>query len=438
MWGAVPARNPGFGGREELLAAVRERLVAGDKAFVLALYGMSGVGKTQLAAEYAHRFADSYDLVWWIAAEQAGLIGEEFAELADALGYALPGAGTIAVQRVVLAELHRRDGWLLVFDNAETPADVIGWLPGGSGHVLITSRERGWAEVAVPVEVNVLARGESTAILQGRVAGLAETDAGRLADQLGDLPLALAQAAGFMDETGMTASEYLGLLRTRAGQLLAQSAPRSYSRSLAATTELIADRLASEDPAAAELARLCAFFSSEPIPQDMFTRAAAELPGELAARAADPLAWRLTLGQLARQSVARVEQRGLQMHRLTQAILRDQLASEQAAATRAQAEAILSASNPGDPLNPATWHMWAAVMPHLLASNLAATDNPGLRQLACHAMRIPAGARRYPNRPRSRRPPLAALALSTRRRSPGHSGDGTPFRLGAQGHGPLR
>ena len=109
----------------------------------------------------------------------------------------------------------------------------------------------------------------------------------------------------------------------------------SYPRSLAAATQLIADRLAAEDPAAAELASLCAFLAPEPIPEDLFTGAAAELPGALAARAADPLAWRQTLAQLARQSLARIDQRGLQMHRLTQAILRDRLPPEQAAATRA-------------------------------------------------------------------------------------------------------
>ena len=81
----------------------------------------------------------------------------------------------------MLGELRERGRWLLVFDNAENPADIAGWLPGGGGHVLITSRERAWAEIAAPVEVDVLARAESVAILQDRVAGLGEADADRLA-----------------------------------------------------------------------------------------------------------------------------------------------------------------------------------------------------------------------------------------------------------------
>ncbi len=380
----IPARNPGFTGRDDLLAEVREQLVAGDKAVVQALHGTGGVGKTQLAAEYAHRFAGSYDLAWWINAEQGGLIGDQVAALGHALGCLQPGAGTEAVRAAVLAELRYRGRWLLVFDNAEDPADVAPWLPGGGGHVLITSRQRGWDEVAAPVEVDVLARAESVAILQARVTVLSGADADRLATELGDLPLAIAQAAGFMADTGMTADEFLGLLRTRARQLLAQGAPGSYPRSLAATSGLMADRLARQDPAAAELASVCAFLAPEPIPENLFTSAVSVLPTELAARAADPLAWRQTLAHLTRQSLARIDHRGLQMHRLTQAILRERLTPAQAAATRNYAEALLAANDPGDPPNPVTWPRWARLTPHVLAADLAATDSPALRELARH------------------------------------------------------
>src|ERR1700748_131238 len=177
----IPARNPGSTGRDDLLDQVRERLLAGDKAVVQALHGMGGVGKTQLAAEYAHRFAGTYDLAWWINAEQGGLIGEQVAALGLALGCMLPGAGTQTVRAAVLAELRHRGRWLLIFDNAEDPADVAPWLPGGGGDVLITSRRRGWQEVAAPVEVDVLARAESVAILQARVTVLSKADADRLA-----------------------------------------------------------------------------------------------------------------------------------------------------------------------------------------------------------------------------------------------------------------
>ena len=381
----LPARNPGFTGRDGLLVAVRERLVAGDRAVVQAFQGMGGVGKTQLAVEYAYRFAGAYELAWWVSSEQAGLIGDQFAALGAALGCVQPGAGVEVVRAAVLGELRERGQWLLVFDNAENPADITRWLPG-AGHVLITSRGRKWTEVAAPVEVDVLARAESVAILQNRVAGLSDADADRLAAQLGDLPLAVAQAAGFIAETGMPAAQYLDLLRTQAGTLLDQAAPgSSYPRSLAAATRLAADRLDRDDPAAAQLASVCAFLAAEPVPEDLFTNAPGDLPSELAARAADTLAWRQTLAHLARQSLARIDQRGLVLHRLTQAILRDRLTPAQAAATRDCTEAILAAADPSDPANPVTWPRWAQLMPHLLAADLAAADSPELRWMACNA-----------------------------------------------------
>jgi hypothetical protein len=381
----IPARNAGFTGRDGLLVAVRERLLAGDKAVVQAFQGLGGVGKTQLAIEYAHRFAGAYDLAWWVDSEQGGLIGDQFATLGGALRCAEQGAGVEVVRAAVLGELRQRGRWLLVFDNAESPADVTGWLPGGGGHVLITSRERRWAEIAAPVEVDVLARAESVAILQGRVTGLGEPDADQLAAQLGDLALAIAQAAGFMAETGTAAGDYLGLLDTRARQILREGRPESYPASLAAATEVTADRLAGDDPAAAQLASICAFLAAEPIPLDLLTGAAAVLPGELAARAADPIAWRQTLAHLARRSLARIDQRGLVMHRLTQAILRDRLPPGEAAATRGYAEAILAAPDLGDGTDPGTWPGWAALMPHLLAADPAATDSSDLRWQASHA-----------------------------------------------------
>jgi tetratricopeptide (TPR) repeat protein len=379
----IPARNPQFTGRDQMLVALREALTGGERAVVQALQGMGGVGKTQLAAEYAWRFAGAYELGWWVDAEQGGLIGDQLAALGIALGCVESGTRIEAVRAAVLGELRDRGRWLLVFDNAQVPEDLTGWLPGG-GHVLITSRHR-WAGIATPVEVDVLTRGESVALLVGRDSELAEAEATRLAEALGDLPLALAQAAGYLAETGMDTAEYLGLLRTRTREILDQGRPVSYPRSLAAATGLAADQVARDDPPAAELAGLCAFLAPEPVPADLFTGAADELSAELAARAAEPIAWRQTLTQLSRHALARLDHRGVQMHRLIQAIIRGRLTPEQAVTTRERTEAILAANNPRDPGNPATWPRWAQLMPHVLAADLAATTNPSLRWLACNA-----------------------------------------------------
>ena len=383
----VPARNPGFTGRDKLLVRLRESLLSGDRAVVQALRGMGGVGKTQLATEYAHRFAGEYDIVWWIAAEQAGLLLDQIAGLATPLRCASTDAPAPVAAQAALAELRASGRWLLVFDNAQAPGDLAPWLPGGTtGHVLITTRTSGWTEVAAtPVEVGVFARAESVAVLRSRVPGLAEAEAGQLAGELGDLPLGIAQSASYLADSGMPAAEYLDLVQRRAAHILDQGPLMSYPTSLAGATQLTMERLARDDAGAPALAEICAFLAAEPIPLALFTAAADQLPQPLGAAAADVLAWRKLLAALGRSSLARIDQQALQMHRLTQAILRDRLTPERAAATRALAEKILAASDLGDPADPAAWPGWAQLLPHILAIDPAVSSDPDLRALACNA-----------------------------------------------------
>jgi hypothetical protein len=199
----VPPRNPRFTGRDGMLTELRRRLRAEEPTLVVqALYGLGGVGKTQLALEYAHRFAADYDLVWWTDAEQAVLLPGQLAQLAARLGLA-PGPTVAATVERLLAELRGRDRWLLIFDNAERPQDIAAYLPGGAGHVLITSRYPGWGALGGRLEVDVLPRAETVALLRARIPALSEELADALAAELGDLPLAAAQAAGYLEQTDL-------------------------------------------------------------------------------------------------------------------------------------------------------------------------------------------------------------------------------------------
>ena len=217
--------------------------------------------------------------------------------------------------------------------------------------------------------------------------GLSVGDADRVAAALGDLPLAVAQAAGYLARRACPPGSTRAWSGTRAAQLLGEGRPSSYPRSLAAVTVLALDRLRGQDPAAAELAGVCAFLAPEPVPADWFPGAAAELPAGLARHGRGPggLASGAGPGQPQRAGPRRPD--GLLMHRLTQAIIRSCLPPEQAAATRALAEAILAASDPGDTDAPGTWPAWARLLPHLLALEPAASSNPGLRRVAYHATR---------------------------------------------------
>jgi tetratricopeptide (TPR) repeat protein len=383
----VPARNPGFTGRDKLLVALREALLSGDHAVVRALHGLGGVGKTQLAIEYAHRFAGDYDLVWWVNAEEAGFIGVQLTQLAQELGCVGPGADSRSAIRALLSELRQRDRWLLVFDNATEPEAVRNVLPGGVGHVLITSRTWDWAELAVRVEVSVLARAESVVILMGRVPGLSKGEARQIAAALGDLPLALAQAAAYMAGTGTAATDYLKLLEERTAQIMDLGQSAIYPQSLSAVTRLAFDRLQADDPAAAEAVAICAYLAPEPIPTYWIPRAATYLPNLLAAKATDPVVWGQVLDHIHRRALCRLDHKGVLMHRLTQGIVRKSLEPDHAAAIRSAAEAALIAAHPGDTDSPDNWPRWALVVPHLLAIDPASSSNRRLRSMACETAR---------------------------------------------------
>ena len=386
IWGGVPARNAAFTGREALLSQIHDALGSGDRVAVQALHGMGGVGKTQVAIEYAHRYSADYQIVWWLNAENAALLGEQFAALGTALDCAPAGMPLPLMRQAVHNELRQRGSWVLVFDNAADPEDVTDWLPGGTGHVLITSRMRTWRQLAVPVDVNVLSRAESVTLLEDWVDGLQETEARLIAEAVGDLPLALAQAAGFMAESGMPVAEYLSLLHERTPEVLDEGRPPSYPLTLAAVTTVAYDLLRDQDPAAADLAAICAFLAPNPIPTDWFTGAASQLPTLLGEPAADRLAWRQLLVRLASSALARVDPDGLVMHRLTQGILRGHLSPAEAAASRVLAETVVAASGPGDRDLPSNWTAWARVLPHLLALDPAASDSSQLRGLGAAAV----------------------------------------------------
>jgi hypothetical protein len=124
----LPARNAAFTGRDTLLVHLRQALASRNSAH--ALYGRGGVGKTQLAIEYAHRFAGEYELAWWIPAEKPALIPDLLAALAVRIGAAPAGTPDVQAVEELLAELRSRSRWLLVFDNAEDPKDLTPFLPG--------------------------------------------------------------------------------------------------------------------------------------------------------------------------------------------------------------------------------------------------------------------------------------------------------------------
>ena len=360
-------RNPNFTGRDALLDELHAKLTDGRIAFT-AVRGMGGVGKTQLALEYAYRHAGDFDLVWWLRAEEPATLLEDYAALAEPLGVGKAGEGELAaLADAVRQALTRRDRWLLVFDNATGPDDVTGLLPkAGVGRVLITSRNPSWP-LAVPLDVPVLSRDAAIGFLLEQTEQDDRNAADAVASELGDLPLALAQAAAYMTETGVGLAGYLDLFRTRRHELWAEERPPADYPATVGTT-MATDRLRAREPLAVDLLSLCAFLAPEAIPRRLLAEHHAALPEELGAAVAEPLRLNRLVAALRRYSLVEVTGEALSFHRLVQAAARDALEPEERRRWVEAAVALMRAGFPYDRDDPATWAPSGALLAHALAA----------------------------------------------------------------------
>jgi MinD-like ATPase involved in chromosome partitioning or flagellar assembly len=385
----VPARNADFTGRGATLEMLRDKLAGGGRAVVVAqaLYGLGGVGKTQIALEYAHRFMADYDLVWWVPSERAEEISSALADLARKMGLKV-GDNVAEAAEAALEEL-RRDTtphWLLIFDNADDPKQLEPYLPTGSGHVIITSRNQAWTHSAEPLEVDVFTRDESVNHLLRHVPELDMADAKRVADALGHLPLAVEQASAWLEQTGMPARVYVEELASQSTRILALNQPPDYPMPVVATWNLSFDRLKQRSPAAVRLLQILAFCSPGPISMNLLY---SDEMNESLLPFDDTLSEKLMLGRVIRDisrfALVKVDQgtNSLQIHRLVQAVIRSQLADDERVEARHEVHKILTGARPrqGETDDPANWSIYDIIWPHLGPSHAEECDDPRTRQL---------------------------------------------------------
>jgi tetratricopeptide (TPR) repeat protein len=269
--------------------------------------------------------------------------------------------------------------WLIVLDNADSPVDFREFLPLPVGHILVTSRNPQWADVADQLEVNVFSREESVKLLQSRGRGVSADEANELAEKLGDLPLALDLAAAWQSETGMPARELTRLLDERIHVLLNEPPPGGYPETVMATWELAFGQLRAQSPGAAQLLQLCAFFGAEPIAVAvLWDGRHADLPGAVAQILRDDIMLRRAIRDIHRYGLAKVDpsRDQIEVHRLVQAVLREQMTADERDTIRETVHNILGLANPGDPENPRNWQRHAELLPHVSPSGVvdAKTD----------------------------------------------------------------
>jgi Domain of unknown function (DUF4062)/Tetratricopeptide repeat len=385
----VPNRNADFTGRGTILDRLHDGLTGDGTAVVLAraVYGLGGVGKTQVALEYAHRFKADYHLIWWINAEQPLEITLALAELAGRLGVQF--SDNAAEMAASALEQLRRDiagRWLLIFDNAEDPEDLAPFLPTGSGHILITSRNQAWTRHGEPVELDVFSRQESLAHLRHHVPGLDSRDAARVSAAVGDLPLAIEQAAAWLAETAMTAAQYAKSLESQTTSTLGLNKPPDYAKPVVAAWNLSIDRLKQRSPASVRLLQILAFCSPDPIAATLlYSDAMLEclLPYD------EILSQKLMIGQVIREvsrfALVKVDQsaNSVQIHRLVQAVIRSQMTDAEQVEARHEVHKILVGARPrqGETDDPANWSIYDIIWPHLGPSVADECDYPPTRQL---------------------------------------------------------
>lgn len=372
---APQARSRFFVGRAKTLATMREKLNGARECPAVALTGMGGIGKTQLALEFVYRYAldeQLYPIALWVRADSKLTLQRELAALAGPLSLNI-GTDEEARWQAVRRCLSLRSDWLLILDNVPSP-EALEWirplLPERfGGHVILTSRFPHWSEFAEEMPVPLLPRQESVALLRKRAGhpGGSEPDAraDALAEALGDLPLALTQAAAYVKAAGKTFAEYLDLFRREQARLLAQPRPADYPETVATTWSLSMERTRSEQPAAADLLNLCAYLAPVPIVTSALRAGASLLPPLLAGLGASEVSWDKAISTLNDLSLITAERDTIWVHQLVQAVTRLRLSADDQHLWANSALKWTTALYKFEDTDAKTWWQSALIFPHL-------------------------------------------------------------------------
>ncbi|MFF7991452.1 AAA family ATPase [Kitasatospora xanthocidica] len=321
----------GVRGRDRELTALRERFGrdpdAGPPHVVVS--GLGGIGKSSIARLYAHRNREAYGFVWWIPSDTREdvlaayrrMVAEELDE---------PGA---AGEAEIMAQVGRRlthlgSQLLLIYDNVASREQLNGLLPDCDGaHLLITTRDSAWAAAEGGLVVERMVAGEATAWVGERLQTSSGAEAAALVEELEGIPLAIAQATGYIVATQCPVEVYLAELAQFRSRLLDDPGfvPMDYRHGVTLTAavalsvrRVVAQALNSPQYSARHLAgevlARCALLAPDFIPLHL---AAVDLPTGAAVYGA--------VSELRRFSLVDPRDGMLAIHRIVQEVVRAML-----------------------------------------------------------------------------------------------------------------
>jgi tetratricopeptide (TPR) repeat protein len=343
----IPSPTPYFTGREELLYHVQQHLARHKTAALTqpqTLQGQGGVGKTQVACEYAARHRQAYRYGFWVNAATHETMIISMLDIARMLLLPERQAQDHRVMvEAVKTWLNTHGDWLLLLDNADDLALTAAYLPTSRvGHVLLTTRHPEPGSLAYGLEVEqmdtqealvfLLRRMQKQEGLQGQsVVTQAPLTARQVAKQVvqavDGLPLALEQAGAYIAETRCTLEAYLQRYQHQQ-RLLLQRRGRYTGHPGAVTTWMLSFRqIEQHNRLAAEILRTCALLAPDAIPDALFLQGASALGGGLQALEAEPARLNEALALLRRFALVRPqpERQTFSLHRQVQTAILESL-----------------------------------------------------------------------------------------------------------------
>jgi tetratricopeptide (TPR) repeat protein len=390
----APARPQQFTGREGDLWRLRSELRDYTEGTVrpVVLYGLDGVGKTQIALEYMHRFRTDYDLIWWLDCEQPTFIDASLADLGEQLRTTFglrvrPSANVAAMARQVTEALGRSGlRWLAIFNHANEVEPVLPLVPPAGGQVIITSSNRGWTDHGAKLlVVDVFTREESVADLRKRVPMIGQREAEQIADAVGDLPLAVAQAGAWLADTGFSVSALLEELAPQPHRMLTEFGGR-----VASTWNVSLDQLAKRSPAAARLFELCSVTAQRISLDLIYDPEMVELLRPRDAKLTDQIMIGRAVQEVNRLALIKLDTslRQITVNPLVQQAVRDRMTAEQLESTSDDVHRLLAAARPSQDVDdPETWPQYRLIWPHLEPTQAARSQREAVRQLIIDRVR---------------------------------------------------